>query len=219
VLALGAESRVTGDAGIAFDDGSAPAAIRGVAAAGPFTVSDRASGDALIGDAGALGTDAGPTGPPTASTGADAAADDPLEVLAGCVDGRSALAPGLAPIGDGALREGASVALLVDAAVGFDADGTRAPCPLLDSRAIVVAATTVSTPASPDAPIGAGALGVRGDRDDADGVALPSADARDAALGRRTPNAAPAAADMPPDAAAVPTCAAFFTGAAAADTA
>jgi hypothetical protein len=123
-------------------------------------------------------------------------------------------------VGDGTLREGANGALLMEATVGLDADGTRAPCPLLDSRAAVAAAATVSTTAGPDAPTGDGALGVRLDSDDgADGVAPPGADARDTAPGRRTPNAAPAAADMPPDAAAVPTCAAFFTGAAAADTA
>jgi hypothetical protein len=219
VLALGAVGRSTGDAGLTFDDGTPPAAARGAAAAGGSTVPKRASGAALVGAGDALGTIAGPTGPSTASAGADANADEPLEVLAGCVDGRSALAPGRAPVGDGALREGATVALLVEAAVGLDADGTRAPCPLLESRAIVAAAATVSTSASPDAPTGAGALGVRNAPDDGDGVAPLIADARDAACGRRTPNAAPAAADAPPDAAAVPTCAAFFTGAAAADTA
>jgi hypothetical protein len=106
----------------------------------------------------------------------------------------------------------------VEAAVGI-LDGADTPRALLDSRAVVAAAATVSTTAGPDAPAGDGELGVRGACDDGDGVAPPGADVRDAALGSRIPNAAPVAANAPPDAAAVPTCAAFFTGAAAADTA
>ena len=108
--------------------------------------------------------------------------------------------------------------------MALDGDDPLVPFSVLDFRAVVVVGAGVSTPASPAALTGEGALGVGRTsldaRADADAGAAPDDGAPEPALaGSRTPNAAPTAPDTPPVAAAVPTCAALFTGAAAADTA